>query len=91
MGDSRSPGAPSRLSLTLAFLAMVLGGLCGATIGFGFVNISCQGDCGFASAAAALVGGACGAGGVAVVSILMLRASAERRRERPSGSASRSE
>lgn len=62
---------------------MVLGGLSGATIGFGFVDISCEGDCGLASAAAALVGGAGGALGVAVVAILMLRASAERRRERP--------
>lgn len=75
--------APGRGALILAFAATVLGGLCGAVIAFGFVRLTCQGSCGVARAAAALAGGVAGAVGVAVVAVLALRASAERRRERP--------
>lgn len=74
-----APGRPpvSRAAAFLAFLAVVLGGLSGAAIGFGLVGIECQGDCGTPEGAGALLGGLLGAGGVAVVAVLVLRAMAE--------------
>ena len=60
-----------------AFLAVVVGGLSGALIGFGLVDIDCQGNCGTPKGIGAIVGGLLGAVGVAVVAVLVLRAFAE--------------
>ncbi len=67
------PGAGPR---ALAFAAIVVGGVCGALIGYAVA------DLGFDGAAAGLVAGAVagaliGAGGVAVVAVLVLRAMSE--------------
>jgi hypothetical protein len=76
-----APARPvSRLALVGAFLAVVVGGLSGAAIGFGLVGIDCQGDCATPKGVGALVGGTIGAAGVAVVAVLVLRAMAEWRR-----------
>jgi hypothetical protein len=64
-------------ALAAAFTAVVVGGLSGALIGFGLVNIDCRGDCGTAKGIGAVVGGVFGAVGVAVVAVLVLRAFAE--------------
>ena len=64
-------------ALVGAFVAVVVGGLCGALIGFGLVNIDCQGDCGTPKGIGAVIGGLFGAVGVAVVAVLVLRAFAE--------------
>lgn len=64
-------------ALVLAFLAVVVGGLSGALIGFGLVNIDCQGDCGTPKGIGAVIGGVFGSVGVAVVAVLVLRALAE--------------
>ncbi|MGH9034924.1 MAG: hypothetical protein ACRD0O_04105 [Acidimicrobiia bacterium] len=64
-------------ALVAAFLAVVVGGLSGALIGYGLVNIDCQGDCGTPKGIGAVVGGVFGALGVAVVAVLVLRAFAE--------------
>jgi hypothetical protein len=71
------PGTPSRGAYLLAFAAVVVSGLLGATIGYGLVDVSCGGSCGAAIALGALVGAATAAGGVAVIATLVLRAMAE--------------
>lgn len=64
-------------ALVGAFASVVVGGLSGALIGYGLVNIDCQGDCGTPKGIGAVVGGVFGAVGVAVVAVLVLRAFAE--------------
>ena len=61
----------------VAFLAILVGGLCGGIIGSSLVNIQCTGDCSDAAAIGALVGALTGAAGVAVVAVLALRAMGE--------------
>lgn len=64
----------------MAFASIVLAGLCGALIGWSFVDLQCEGDCTTAGGIGALVGGAGAAVGVAVVAVLTLRAMGEWRR-----------
>ena len=66
----------------LAFAAIVIGGLMGALIGWSFVDLSCHGSCGVKSGLGAVVGGAGAAAGIAVVSVLALRAMGEWKRIR---------
>jgi hypothetical protein len=76
-GPSQAAGG---WAVVAAFLAVVAGGLSGAAIGFGLVGIDCTGDCGTAEGVGAIVGGLIGAGGVAIVAVLVLRAMSEWRR-----------
>jgi hypothetical protein len=73
--------APSALPSTgarvLAFVSILLGGLCGGLIGWAFVDLQCTGDCGTLAGAVGLGGAVLGAGGVAVVAVLALRAMGE--------------
>jgi len=71
------PYAASRGALFGAFVAVVFGGLSGAAIGFGLVDIGCTGDCGTLAGLGALLGGLVAAGGVAIVAVLLLRSMAE--------------
>jgi hypothetical protein len=84
MLDETSTGQRPPVSfaaLVAAFLAVVVGGLSGAVIGYGLVDIGlageCTTDCGTAQGIGAVVGGLFGAVGVAVVAVLVLRAFAE--------------
>lgn len=63
----------------LAFLAILVAGVCGALIGGSFVSLQCD-DCDAATGVGAVVGGLVAAGGVAVVAVLVLRAMGEWRR-----------
>lgn len=91
---------PSVTARWLAFLAILIGGTCGALIGWSVTDLQCGNDddpqvaieagrspraneegCTAWAGAGAVVGGAVGAGGTAVVSVLVLRAMAEWRRE----------
>ena len=84
---------PSTTARLLAFLAIVFAGLCGAFIGWSVVDIQCgaqdrpgaeqQADdgCGTLRGLGAVGGAVVGAGGVAVVAVLVLRAMAEWRRD----------
>ena len=74
---------PSRLARALAFAAILLGGLAGGLIGFGFVDLQCTGDCTTAAAIGAAIGAVAAAAGTAVVAVLVLRAMGEWR-ARPS-------
>jgi hypothetical protein len=92
------PYAPSALPSTtarlLAFLAIVVGGVCGAVIGWSVTDLQCgpperagaeqpadDDGCGTITGVGAVVGAVVGAGGVAVVAVLVLRAMAEWRRD----------
>lgn len=68
---------PSVKARALAFAAILVAGLCGALIGSSFVSLQCTRSCTGASGVGALVGGLFGAGGVAVVAVLTLRAMGE--------------
>lgn len=91
---------PSVTARWLAFLAIVIGGVCGGLIGWSVTDLQCgndddpqvafaadrdpragEGGCTEWAGAGAVIGGAFGAGGTAVVSVLVLRAMAEWRRE----------
>ena len=72
--DRRLSALPSVRARSLAFVAILVAGVCGAVIGWSFVDISCTGDCDTAAGAGGVVGGLLGAGGVAIVAVLVLRA-----------------
>ncbi len=61
----------------MAFLAILVGGVCGLLIGLSLVSIQCEGDCAVPEGIGALTGAVLGAGGVAVVAVLVLRAMGE--------------
>jgi hypothetical protein len=61
----------------LAFVSILVGGLCGWLIGSAITGIQCSGDCEVATGAGGLVGAVLGALGVAVIAVLVLRAMGE--------------
>lgn len=71
---------PSVRARALAFVAIFVAGVVGALIGYGFVDLQCDGSCATPNGLGALIGGAFFAGGVAVVAVLTLRAMGEWRR-----------
>lgn len=83
---------PSSGARLLAFLAILVAGLCGGLIGWSVTDLQCGGlakepgeevvddGCTAWSAGGALVGAVAGAGGVGIVSVLVLRAMGEWRR-----------
>ncbi len=75
--DGPESALPPVLARALAFVAILLGGLCGGIIGTAIVNVQCAGDCTTPSALGGLVGAIAGALGVAVVAVLALRAMGE--------------
>ena len=110
MARAYTPTAlPSVAARGLAFIAIILGGLCGGLIGYAITDLQCgtpetaveldvggkpiagaavperdpddAAGCRTLAAVGGLVGAAVGAGGVAVVSVLVLRAMAEWRKE----------
>jgi hypothetical protein len=86
---------PSVTARLLAFLAILLGGVCGGLIGYSIADLQCgsrtppgesapaadDDDCTLVEGLGAVGGAVVGAGGVAVVAVLVLRAMAEWRRE----------
>ena len=71
---------PSPFARGVAFAAIVVAGVCGALIGWSFVDLQCTGDCSTPSGIGAIVGGVMAAAGVAVVAVLTLRAMGEWKR-----------
>ena len=61
----------------IAFIVILLGGLAGALIGFALVDLQCEGDCSVPKGLGLLVGAVVSAGGMAIVSVLALRAMGE--------------
>ena len=68
---------PSSGARAIAFVAIIVGGLCGLLIGRALVQVQCEGNCEVATGLGALVGGVVAAAGVAVVAVLVLRAMGE--------------
>jgi hypothetical protein len=83
MPEPVPPPLPSRTAYLVAFAAVVASGLFGATIGYGLVDVSCEGGCGAATVTGALVGAVVAAVGVGVIAVLVLRAMAEWKRNPP--------
>ncbi|HTN81866.1 MAG TPA: hypothetical protein VMK16_19515 [Acidimicrobiales bacterium] len=76
-GSGALSALPSSGARALAFISILIGGLCGGLIGYGFVDLQCSGDCGTAAAIGALIGAVIAAGGTAVIAVLVLRAMGE--------------
>ena len=80
---SAGPSAlPSRGARVLAFVAIVVAGGSGGLIGYAIVHVQCHKACTTPEGLGALTGAALGAGGVAIVAVLVLRAMGEWRRIR---------
>jgi hypothetical protein len=75
--DYAPTSLPSTGARALAFVAILVGGLCGGLIGYGFTDLSCSDGCATTAGIAAVVGAAVGAVGVGVVAVLALRAMGE--------------
>lgn len=69
---------PSTGARLVAFCSILLGGLAGGLIGYGFVDV--QGGSSGWAAVGALVGAIAAAAGTAVIAVLVLRAMGEWRR-----------
>ncbi len=77
-GTEYAPSAlPSTGARVLAFVAILVGGLCGGLIGYGFTDLQCSDECTGLAGGIGLLGAVVGAVGVGVVSILALRAMGE--------------
>ena len=68
---------PSVKARVVAFVTIVVGGLAGLAIGRALVTIQCRGTCATPTALGGLAGALLGAGGVAIVAVLALRAMGE--------------
>jgi hypothetical protein len=79
--DRRPPRLESAVppvgARVLAFVAILVAGLCGGLIGFAITDVQCTGDCEVATGVGGLVGAVLGALGVAVIAVLVLRAMGE--------------
>lgn len=75
--DYAPTSLPSVGARVLAFVAILVGGLCGGLIGYGFTDLQCGGDCGALAGGMGVLGAVLGAVGVGVVAVLALRAMGE--------------
>ena len=76
-GDYAPSALPPTAARVLAFVSILVGGLCGGLIGWAFVDLQSDGDAGVVAGLAGLAGAVIGAMGVAVVATLALRAMGE--------------
>jgi len=60
-----------------ALAAIIIAGICGALIGWSFVDLQCHGNCTVPNGTGSVVGAIIAAVGVAVVAVLVLRAMGE--------------
>ena len=78
MNDERPLSAiPPVTARVIAFVVIVLGGLAGAVIGFALVDVQTDGEAAVAEGLGLLAGAVICAGGMAIVSVLALRAMGE--------------
>ena len=82
MGDVNDPSEslsalPSTAARAIAFVAILLGGLAGALIGYGLVDVQCEGSCATPQGLGILIGAVLTAVGTAIVAVLALRALGE--------------
>jgi hypothetical protein len=92
----RPTALPSVQARALAFVAILIGGLCGGLIGYAFTDLQCGSErpanasveskdddsgCDGWSGLGGVTGAVVGAGGTGIVAVLVLRAMAEWRRD----------
>jgi len=65
---------PSAGARALAALAIIVGGTCGALIGYSFSDLQCTGDCTVWNGTGLVIGALVASVGVAIVAVLTLRA-----------------
>lgn len=70
-GPTALPGAGARV---VAFVAIIVAGVCGGLIGLALADLQCHGDCTVQEGLGLFAGAVAAAGGVAVVAVLVLRA-----------------
>ncbi len=76
--SERGPTAlPTVAARVVAFASICVAGIAGLLIGMALVRVQCTGDCSIPQGIGAITGAAVGAGGVAVVAVLVLRAMGE--------------
>lgn len=68
---------PSPVARGIAFVAILVCALAGASIGYSMVDIQCSGQCGTPLGIGIFIGAVIGAAGMSVVSVLVLRAVGE--------------
>ena len=68
---------PSPLARAIAFVAILVCALAGASIGYSMIDIQCSGECGTPLGIGIFIGAVVGAAGMSVVSVLVLRAIGE--------------
>ena len=68
---------PPVAARVIAFVVILLGGFAGALIGYALVDLQCDGNCAVPRGLGLLAGAVVCAGGMAIVSILALRAMGE--------------
>lgn len=76
-GERPLSALPSPLARVLAFIAILVGGLAGALIGFALVDIQYDGSAEWPLGLGVVIGAVASAVGTAVVAILVLRAIGE--------------
>lgn len=77
MPDRSLSALPPVTARIIAFVVILLGGLAGGLIGYALVDVQCEGDCGVPRGLGVLAGAVICAGGMAIVSVLALRAMGE--------------
>ena len=75
--DVAPSALPSTGARALAFASILLAGACGGLIGWAITDLQCEGACTAPTGIGMLVGALIGAGGVAIIAMLGLRAMAE--------------
>ena len=75
--DYAPTSLPSTGARVLAFVSILVGGLCGGLIGYGFTDLQCSDGCTTLAGGAGLLGAVIGAVGVGIVAVLAMRAMGE--------------
>lgn len=75
--DYAPTSLPSLGARILAFSAILLGGLFGGLIGYGFADLQCADGCATRAGGFGLLGAVIGAVGVGIVAVLAMRAMGE--------------
>jgi hypothetical protein len=68
---------PSVAARIIAFGSILLGGLAGVLLGYGLVDTQCDGACSVQTGSGMLICSLIGAGGTAIIAVLVLRAHGE--------------
>ena len=68
---------PSVAARVIAFCSILLGGIAGGLLGYGLVDTQCDGACSVQTGSGMFICSLIGAGGTAIIAVLVLRAHGE--------------